>query len=224
MNNDGGETDSADLEDVLLDVEDVEQTIRGHRVSMGLGRPEDADSDDGIDTDALMTRFEALRRPRIRERSVDEADIGNPAQRPRIGSVASPEPAAASQEPAEATSEPARASPGPAEASSEPAETTSDPPRVSPELAEATSDPASASPGPAEASTEPTSTSLLISGFSVSAETSRLVRLQSWGSPEGEDYDTSAMQPASTPLETSAPLQPDPDTSAVQPAVTLNFR
>ena len=40
-------------------------------------------------------------------------------------------------------------------------------------------------PEPAVAEAELAGSSLILSGFSVSAGTSRLVRLQSWGSPEG---------------------------------------
>ena len=67
----------------MQDVEDVEQTIRGHRVSMGLGRQEDVDSDSSVDFGDLMQRFEVLRRPRIRSRPEDDESSEPPAQRQR---------------------------------------------------------------------------------------------------------------------------------------------
>ena len=60
-------------------MEDVEQTIRGHRVSMGLGRQEDVDSDSSVDFGDLMQRFEGLRRPRTRSRPEDDESSEPPA-------------------------------------------------------------------------------------------------------------------------------------------------
>ena len=65
------------LEQVLQDVKDVEQIIRGNRVSMGLGRQEDVVSDGSVDFGDLIQRFEVLRRPE------DDESSEPPTQRQR---------------------------------------------------------------------------------------------------------------------------------------------
>ena len=163
----------ADLEAVLQDIVELDQSILGHRVSLG-GRVTEEEEDE---TRNLMQRFEALCHRRVRHRSEeDEDDSSTPTQRQRtevegqLHRLADTSPVPSEPTELPEPTEPAASSEDRRPIPSEPTEP--EEPTELPEL-----------PEPTEAVAS--SAELSFIDFTISAGTSRLLRILSIGSPEG---------------------------------------